>query len=264
MNNKNDQLDELEMYLDGMMSESESNAFLKHYDPVKLKEAQAAQDQIDDSLRSMFRFDSLDSTQVQELTRKAFQSDSPASGIDNLSPTVELKENKPATRKSFALAALTAAILAMVSVGIWLMNDPVPTGPYFENRPVALLYQESVQAGFQPYYRCEDEQRFRNEFKFRLGKAVNLAKSEMPEGTRMLGLSYLGGTSRESIAMLSEVDGHQVIVFVDRDTASQPDVTTTGTEGLNVFVVERDGFVFTEVSPLAESRMIQHLKVPNE
>ena len=193
MNNKNDQLDELEMYLDGMMSESESNAFLKHYDPVKLKEAQAAQDQIDDSLRSMFQFDSLDSTQVQELTRKAFQSDSPASGIDNLSPTVELKENKPATRKSFALAALTAAILAMVSVGIWLMNDPVPTGPYFENRPVALLYQESVQAGFQPYYRCEDEQRFRNEFKFRLGKAVNLAKSEMPEGTRCWAFRTLVG-----------------------------------------------------------------------
>ena len=79
MNNQDNQLDELEMYLDGMMSESECDAFLKSYDPVKLKEAQAAQDQIDDSLRSMFKFDSLDSAQVQELTQKAFESDSAAS-----------------------------------------------------------------------------------------------------------------------------------------------------------------------------------------
>ena len=80
----------------------------------------------------------------------------------------------------------------------------------------------------------------------------------------MLGLSYLGGTSRDGTAMLGEVDGHQVVVFVDRSSAGQPDVSTEGTEGLNVFVVERDGLVFAEVSPLPESKMIQYLRVVNE
>ena len=64
--------------------------------------------------------------------------------------------------------------------------------------------------------------------------------------------------------MLGEVDGHRVIVFVDRSSAGQPDVSTEGTEGLNVFVVERDGLVFAEVSPLPESKMIQYLKVLDE
>ena len=64
--------------------------------------------------------------------------------------------------------------------------------------------------------------------------------------------------------MLGEVDGTQVVVFVDRISAGQPDVSTEGSEGLNVFVVERDGLVFSEVSPLEESKMIQYLKVLSE
>ena len=80
----------------------------------------------------------------------------------------------------------------------------------------------------------------------------------------MLGLSYLGGTSRQSTAMLGEVDGHQVIVFVDRDSATQPDTSTEEADGLNVFVVERDGLVFAEVSPLEEAKLIQYLKVLDE
>ena len=264
MNDQNQQLDELEMYLDGMLSESERDAFLKHYDPVKLKQAQTTQDQIDDSLRSMFQFDPLDSPQVQELTRKAFESDSPAADVDEPPHPVKSKVSEPVDAgRRLTLAALAASMLALIGGGLYLMNNDSLVTPDFHNRPVASLYQETVQAGFRPYYNCKDLQRFTNTFEFRLGKSVHLAESEMPEGTRMLGLSYLGGTSRESTAMLGEVDGHKVIVFVDRNTASQPDVTTTGTEGLNVFVVERDGLVFAEVSPLKEAKMIQYLKVLN-
>jgi len=264
MNDQNEQHDELEMYLDGMLPESEHEAFLNHHDPDELKQAQAAQNQIDDSLRSMFRFDPLDSAQVQELTRKSFESEASDSAADQPSPPAKLSRNQSATGRWFAVAVLAASVLAFIIGGMWWMNSNLPTTPEFQNQPVASLYQKTVQAGFRPYYLCEDDQRFAKTFESRLGKAMKLAKSEMPEGTRMLGLSYLGGTSRESIAMLSEVDGHRVIVFVDRSGADQPDITTEDAEGLNVFVVERDGLVFAEVSPLEEAKMIQHLKVLNE
>ena len=264
MNDQNEQHDKLEMYLDGMLPESEHEAFLKHQDSAELKQAQATQNQIDESLRSMFRFDPLDSEQVQELTRKAFESDSSSSVVDKPSPPTKLSRDQSATGRWFAVAVLAASVLAFISGGMWWMNGNLPVSPEFQNQPVALLYQESVQTGFRPYYNCEDDQRFADTFESRLGKAVKLAKSEMPEGTRMLGLSYLGGTSREAIAMLSEVEGHRVIVFVDRDGAGQPDVSTEGAEGLNVHVVERDGLVFAEVSPLEEARMIQYLKVLDE
>jgi hypothetical protein len=64
--------------------------------------------------------------------------------------------------------------------------------------------------------------------------------------------------------MLGEVDGHPVIVFVDRSDVGQLDAVTKGTDDLNVFVVERDGLVFAEVSPLNESKMIQYMKVLND
>ena len=61
MNDQNAQFDELEMYLDGMLSASDREVFLKKHDPDQLKQTLAIQNQIDDSLRSMFQFDLLDS-----------------------------------------------------------------------------------------------------------------------------------------------------------------------------------------------------------
>ena len=271
MNDQNAQFDELEMYLDDMLSEGDREAFLKKCDPDQLKQAQATQDRIDNSLRSMFQFDPLNTAQSQELTRKAFEndssilSDSSVLSDDKSSSAVKLKENESnSAGRRFVITVLAASILGIIGGGMLLMNGDLPTDPEFKNRAVALLYKEKVQSGFIPYYHCEDPQRFKDTFEFRLGKKVQLAESEMPEGTRMLGLSYLGGTSDRSTAMLGEVDGNQVIVFVDRSSADLPDVSTEGTNGLNVFVVERDGLVFAEVSPLPESKMIQYLKVLDE
>jgi hypothetical protein len=265
MNDHNEPHDDLEMYLDGLLPESKRNAFLSQHDAAKLNQIQATQDQIDASLRSMFEFEPLDSEQVQDLTRKVFQRDSSALNAAKPSPTVNLKANESiASGRRFVLAALAASMLAIIGAGLWWTNRDLPTDPFFENRAMASLYQETVEAGFEPYYHCEDDQRFMDTFKFRLGRAVQLAESEMPEGTRMLGLSYLGGTSRQSTAMLGQVDGHPVIVFVDRSDVGQLDAVTKGTDDLNVFVVERDGLVFAEVSPLNESKMIQYMKVLND
>ncbi len=265
MDDQNEQIDELEMYLDGMLSESDREAFLQKCDPDLLKQAQATQDQVDDSLRSMFQFDPLDTAQSQELTRRVFETDSSVSSDGKSSSTVTLggSESNSAGRR-FVVAVLAASILGIIGGAMWLLNGDSAIEPDFGSRAVALVYLEKVQSGFQPYYHCEDPQRFKDTFEFRLGKQVQLAEAEMPAGTRMLGLSYLGGTSPQATAMLGEVDGHQVIVFVDRSSVGQPDVSTEGTDGLNVYVVERDGLVFAEVSPLSESKMIRYLKVLDE
>jgi hypothetical protein len=64
--------------------------------------------------------------------------------------------------------------------------------------------------------------------------------------------------------MLGEADGQKVIVFVDRVSSGKLIVTTNENSDLNVFVVERDGLVFAEVSPLSESKFIQHLSVTGQ
>jgi hypothetical protein len=66
----------------------------------------------------------------------------------------------------------------------------------------------------------------------------------------MLGLSYPGGLSRDTTAMLCKVDGKPVMVFVDRPSKDQPLAVEHADAKTHVFRQERDGLVFYEVTPL--------------
>ena len=79
----------------------------------------------------------------------------------------------------------------------------------------------------------------------------------------MLGLSYLGGISRGTTAMLGEVSGKQVIVFVDNDNQldTLKSVTNGGDSGLNVFTREKHGLIFAEVTPHAKPTLIDFFEV---
>jgi len=254
MNNEDYQADLLDLFLDDMLSEEERKEFLKNHDPADLAKAQAVQNQIDASLRSLYHFEPLDATQEKEVARKAFQ-ETPA---EKVSRAPEPSRAPAASRRQFVAAVLAASLLAITASGLWWMNQG-SNDPVFQNRPVASLYQETVSAGFRPYYNCEDDQRFSDTFEFRHGTALKL--TEMPEGIRMLGLSYLGGISRGSTAMLGEVDGEKVIVFVDNAGRGKVDISTTTGSELNVFVEERDGFVFAEVTPLDSPQLIEYFEL---
>jgi hypothetical protein len=136
-------------------------------------------------------------------------------------------------------------------------------GPVFAARPLVDVYREVVADGFEPYYECREADRFADTFARRQGQPLQLLP--LPAGVRMLGLSYPGGLSRDTTAMLCHVDGQPVMVFVDRAGADQPtadDRPTTG-EGAGgatqVFRVERHGLVFYEVTPLALPRVVDFL-----
>ncbi len=84
----------------------------------------------------------------------------------------------------------------------------------------------------------------------------------MPDDRRMLGLSYLGGMSRDGVAMLSEVEGKRVIVFVDRGDASGIEKAIESTDpSLNVFVERKFGLVFAEVTPLDSAGLIEYFQI---
>ena len=248
--NEDFQANTLDLFLDGMLSGEARTAFLRTHDPTELAKDQAVQNEIDASLRSLYQFEPFDSAQEQELARQAFRG-APAEKVSRASqrPHAPAKSSRP-----LVAAVLAASLLAITASGLWWMNQG-SNDPVFVNRPVASLYQETVKTGFRPYYNCEDDQRFSDTFKFRHGIALKLA--EMPEGTRMLGLSYLGGMSRGSTAMLGEVDGEKVIVFVDNAGSGKVDVSAPVGSGLNVFIEERDGLTFAEVTPLGSPKLIE-------
>jgi len=133
-------------------------------------------------------------------------------------------------------------------------TDPMPVGP---QRSLVQIYNQTVDSGFNPYYDCKDPVHFAREFRKRQGVPLELLP--MPEGLAMAGLARPGGISRESTAMLGSSDGEPIMVFVDRlDRDSSYVTDQVGTEGCNIFRVEKFGLVFYEVSRLDEPRLIDY------
>jgi len=150
-------------------------------------------------------------------------------------------------------------VLLAMSLGIWFNSGAGPIEVGFTPRPLASVYSEKVDRGFTPYYYCEDDSRFAELFSTKLGQALALA--EMPAGREMIGISQLGGISRVTVAMLCKVDGQNVLVFVDRVGEPGFEWATANTnDGLNVFVEERNGLVFCEVTPLDSAKMIEFFR----
>ena len=151
-------------------------------------------------------------------------------------------------------AAAACLIFAFWSPGTRSFNEP-----HFAPAPLAQIYTQTVREGFEPYYECRDDARFADTFAKRQGIALQLTK--LPLGSMMKGLSYPGGLSRDTTAMLCDVKGQHVMVFVDRAEKDQAIAAVSTGSHLNVFRTERDGLVFYEVTPLEKPTMTEHLVV---
>ncbi|RIK81715.1 MAG: hypothetical protein DCC67_07935 [Planctomycetota bacterium] len=153
-----------------------------------------------------------------------------------------------------------AAVAAAAAIG-WIVFtatvQPRRLAPLFEAAPLADVYRDAVANGFEPYYECREADRFADTFARRQGTPLKLLP--LPPGSVMLGLSYPGGLSRETTAMLCRVDDKPVMVFVDRLEADRPGAAANTGDVLHVFRAERAGLVFYEVTPLAAPRMMHYL-----
>lgn len=182
-----------------------------------------------------------------------------AAAPDLVELTSSSRAARQSSRRSWAAWAV-AAVLGGV-VGLWWLANQRGPAPYFQPRALVQVFRDTVTNDFQPYYKCDDDERFAAAFAQRVGRSVHL--NAMPAGSRMLGLSYPGGLSRDTTAMLCMVDERPVMVFVDRLNTDRPqsiDDTKSG-ERLHLFRDERDGLVLYEVTPHDEPRAMQYLTI---
>lgn len=232
--------DLFERFLDGVTSESDRQSLLESLRADSAKERQLQlQGEIDDGLRRLFA--------VETPSRDAI--------LDVLADSngvVPLPTKRPRQARLFGVAAAVAASLLIVFSLSSLWPGARHEAPYAAARPLVDLYRNAVDSGFEPSYECHEPERFADTFQRRQGQALRLLP--MPAGSRMLGLAYTGGLSRETTAMLSYVDDQPVMVFVDKAQNDLHDVAAADGK-LNVFRAERDGLVFYEVTPLGESKM---------
>lgn len=242
----------LQIYCDGLADPAQAEAVERAMaENPGLAEKIKLQSQIDRSLQHCFAAEAPEVDRIVAALEAGSLAKSPSLGMAD-----DLRRKH---RRRLVLAAVAAGLFwVLVGASLWWESAPQP---YFEKTPLVALYQQAVDRGFKPYYHCEDPARFAATFSKRQSIPLQLAPT--PPEERMLGLSYPGGLSRDTTAMLSLVDETPVMVFVDRLAVDDPAAVAAETESLNVFREERDGLVFYEVSPLPEPRMIDYLVVPD-
>ena len=195
----------MDAFLDNMLSPDERRSFEQRLqsDP----ELQAEVNRrlaIDETMRKRF--------QPTEFSADAIESWLTDADSTIASPVV-LTSGVSWRRWVIGAGAAIAAAAAWLFV-LWQWPAEPEIRPFFQPRSLVAIYQETVDQGFRPYYFCEDETRFAETFSRR--QQVPLRLAELPPERSMVGLSYLGGLSRDTTAMLCVVEDQPVVVFVDR------------------------------------------------
>lgn len=268
---------ELEAYLDGVMTPEERTAFeaqlRRHPEVARAVKLQAM---MDDTLTNLYAPPTITPAEIEALIASSPTSDGKETqsavapgtkhGLANSAktktqhPVVPSNPVAPNNRRRLVLVSLAAAVAwAMVGWHFFRGNGR-DVEPYFEQQPLTSVYGTILESGFRPYYECHDADRFATTFQQRQGIALQL--KEMPAGTGMLGLSYAGGLSRDTTAILCRVDDQPVIVFVDRIDADSGNEMANQNPAASVFRQEVGELVMYEVSPLQASRVLKYLHVP--
>jgi hypothetical protein len=248
--NRSKKSDQLEAYLDKLMSDDEAQLFLNNPENrQRVMDQQELQDRIDESLRRTFQIDPRSEKQLSQLADE-FE-------------IGKLARHRKHHRQNLVRLAIAATLFAVAAAGVWQVTSGWGVKePFFQRGSLTKIYTETVDRGFRPYYECHDQKRFADVFAKRQGLPLMLG--ELPQGSRMLGLSYLGGLSRDTTAMLCEVGNNKVMVFVDNLEHDSAGVSvSSGGAQLNVFRVVKNELVFYEVTPMGESTMIEHFVFPN-
>ncbi len=243
----------LERYLDGLMSAEEAAQFEQQVaGDEQLQREIELQQRIDKSLERAF----VAPAPIDILALAEARSDDSAA-----SATVELAkpvDSKPDSRRRTLLTVLAACL-------VWVVVGGMVYRQFFEDegyRELALaeIYENCIDAGFQPKWVCEDDAEFADTFQRRQGRPL-LLKPEARDV--MVGLSYLEGITPDTTTMLARVDGEPVLVFVDRlDRDTQPEKPSWWS-GLNLFRSELEEFVLYEVTPLDEPRVMASFYIPD-
>jgi hypothetical protein len=88
-----------------------------------------------------------------------------------------------------------------------------------------------------------------------------LAAADMPAGTKMEGLTYVGGISRYTTTMLARVGNKPVMVFVDRANSGYRPPEPCGSSQLHLFSKQIGSLTLYELTPLDEPKLLEYFKL---
>lgn len=262
---------QLDAYLDGRLSPEEVAAFEQELkSSPALRKQVDAQREIDKRLGRLLASADKPPFDVERLVQTNADGDSKLHDADvrtqgearelgaEASKAAANNDTANSRRRHLMMLAIVAAVAISAVIVRWTNDRPSKIEPYFEPRSLVSLYHETVKQGFRPYYFCEDAERFALTFAERQQTPLRLL--EMPTDRSMVGLSYPGGLSRDTTAILCYASDEPVIVFVDR---TEFDVAGIGDadQATHVHQIRLGDLTLYEVSPFGEAKFLEYLSL---
>ena len=252
----------LERYLDGLLTDDELIEFEQRLESDgALQRGVEQHREFEERLNQAFAPARLTAEALESLLNKSIQSDDSNKQSGTPKPASSMK-----SRRRLVVGAICAIAAAIAWFFVSMQSGATrKVSPFFEQRPLALIYQETIDNGFRPYYYCEDQARFARTFRKR--QATPLELSETPADRRMVGLSFAGGLSRDTTAMLAYVEEQPVVVFIDRNEFDNEQLMSQRKKKhANLFVHRKElaDLVIYEVSPFDSAKMAPYLSLPPE
>ncbi len=251
------QPDRLEAYLDDQMAQPEREAFERTLQTdTELRAQVEFQGEIDQTLRRLFVPSPPSEELIASLRRAASE------------PSEAKIPASAAGRKLWQMVRLVSLTTAACLVWGWVAwfylgsSDSASRG--YAVRPLAVIYQESVERGFEPLWVCEDDRQFASTFLKRQGQGLLLRP--LPEGTQMVGLAYLKAIRGTTTTLMARVDGEPVMVFVERLDRDRTLPAPSDSSGLHLYRKELASLVLYELTPLDSPHVMEFfypVDVPN-
>ena len=184
----------------------------------------------------------------------------PEDVVESLEQRQREVRTKIFTRRAFVLVT-SAALVGVIIFSVWqfLLSD---RSPFFRVQPLASIYNECLERGFEPSQTVKRADRVEGTFLHQHG--VELTLNKLPADKHLLGISHLGGISRNTFAVLFEGNLSPVIVFIDKAEYHDPMATKLPEDSeLKIFTTKCGDFVLYEVTPLTESMFLNNFVFPN-
>ena len=233
----------LDAYLDDMLSASERARVAREISASSELQAEVElQGRIDESLRRSFS----PAAVPEELLAKLRGS------------TVPDRNSSLLRRRPLILAVTSLAAMLVWGVLGWQYLAGRSKVPHYNpNAPLATIYETQLANGFRPKWVCDNDREFASTFLTRQGQGLLLR--DMPEGSKMVGLTYCGGISRYTTTMLARVGDVPVMVFVDRISADTHPSLPPDEHTLHLFRKELGSLVLYELTPHEQPRVMDYL-----
>lgn len=163
------------------------------------------------------------------------------------------------SRRFLVAAVVALSVLGGWRISMWLDARPGPN-PYAEGPKVSLAdaYRHEVADGFRPDWVCENQEVSARLLAGRFGQG--LVFHDSPEMSA-LGWVYVNTITPNSLGLLVDVQGDQVVVFIDRlDADASQNVRPES--GLRLHRREVGSLVLYEVSHLSASVALDRFRAP--